>query len=127
MALSLACLLLALRAGLALRRARLRATRSDAPALRRRHLAFVKPAVAALAVGFAGGPLSMLWLRGRDPFETAHALIGVTALALLLAAAWMGRRLERGRSRARDAHALLGVLAALFACAAAAAGLVLLP
>jgi hypothetical protein len=127
MAASLACLLLALRAGLALRRARRGVARGDTLRLRRRHLALVKPAVVALAIGFVGGPLSMLWLRGREPFETAHGFVGVTAAALLVAAAWMGRRLERGRTRARDVHALLGVLAALAACGAAAAGLVLLP
>lgn len=116
----------ALRSGLALRRARRLRARRD-PADRRRHLARAKPAVAMLAVGFAGGPLSMAWLRGRDPFGTAHAWIGVLALALFLAAALLGRRLEQGRSRALDAHALLAGLAMLVAAASALTGFVLLP
>lgn len=123
---SLAGVALALRAGMALRRAR-RTGERRAPDLRRRHLRVAKPAVAAVALGFAGGPLSMLWLRDRAPFETAHAWLGAAALALFAAAAVLGRRIERGRSRALDAHALLGVLGALLAGAAAVAGFVLLP
>jgi hypothetical protein len=123
---SLAGVVLALRAGMALRRARRTGGRRP-PDLRRRHLRVAKPAVAAVALGFAGGPLSMLWLRDRAPFETAHAWLGATALALFVAAAVLGRRIEHGQSRALDAHALCGVLGALLAGAAAVAGFVLLP
>lgn len=117
---------LALRKGLALRRARLRHTRREPDALRR-HVALAKPAVAMLLVGFVAGPLSMLTLRGRDPFETAHGWIGATTIALFVAAAWMGRRLELRRSRAVDTHAVLAALAVLAAAVAALTGLVLLP
>ena len=69
----------------------------------------------------------MFWLRGREPFETAHALFGSTAALLFVAAAWFGRRLEHGRGRARGVHAALGVLAFLAAALAAVAGFDLLP
>ncbi|MEB2344663.1 MAG: DUF4079 family protein [Deltaproteobacteria bacterium] len=117
---------LALRSGLALRRARrLRVRRR--PEDLRRHLAVAKPALVMVAAGFAGGPLSMAWLRGREPFATAHAWIGVAALLLFVAAGILGRRLERGRGRPRDAHALLATLALLAAAGAALTGFVLLP
>jgi hypothetical protein len=124
---SLGLALLALRAGLGLRRARLVARRPPNPAELRRHLRVAKPAVWLLAAGFALGPLSMWWLRGRAPFATAHALAGVLAIALFAAAAWIGRRLEHGRSSAAGLHALLATLGVLFGALAAAAGFVLLP
>jgi hypothetical protein len=117
---------LALRSGLALRGARRRGERRRAPELRR-HLALAKPALLLVVLGFAGGPLSMAWLRGREPFGTAHAWIGSTALVLFVAAGILGRRLERGRGRPLDAHALLATLAVLAAAAAALTGFVLLP
>jgi hypothetical protein len=123
---SLAAVGLALRAGLTLRRARRTGLRRT-PDMRRRHVRIARPALVAVAVGFAAGPLSMLWLRDRAPFETAHGWLGAAALALFAATGVLGRRLERGRSRALDAHALCGVLAALLAGAAAVAGFVLLP
>lgn len=123
---SLGLAALALRSGLALRAARRRGMRRRPEALRR-HLALAKPAIAAVAIGFAAGPLSMALLRGRDPFATAHGWIGTIALALFLAAAWLGRRLERGRGRPLDAHAALATLAVLAAGVAALTGFVLLP
>jgi hypothetical protein len=117
---------LALRKGLGLRRARLRHLRRE-PAALRDHLALAKPAVAMLLVGFLAGPLSMLTLRGREPFGTAHAWIGATAIVLFVATAWMGRQLELRRSRSVDTHALLAALAMLLAAVAALTGLVLLP
>lgn len=117
---------LAARAGLALRRERVRGARRT-PGGRERHLCYAKPAVAMVAVGFLGGPPSMWWLRGREPFDTVHALLGCTALALFLAAAVLGHRLERGRGRPLDAHAACGAAALLLALAAAVAGFILLP
>ena len=61
-------------------------TRRD-PATRTRHLRTAKLAVSLIAIGFVGGPLSMAFLRGRDPFETAHAWIATLALGLFLATA----------------------------------------
>ncbi len=126
MLLSIGLAALALRAGLRLRRER-QAGRRRPPELRRRHLRWAKPAAAMALVGFVGGPLSMAWLRGRDPFHTFHALLGVTAALLFAATAIMGRRLERGRTRALDIHALAGLLAVGCAALAAVAGFVLLP
>ncbi len=117
---------LALRAGLRLRRER-RAGHRRAPELRRRHLRLAKPAATLVAIGFVGGPLSMAWLRDRDPFHTVHAWLGISAVLLFATAAFLGRRLERGRGRALDAHALAGLLAVGCAALAAVAGFVLLP
>jgi hypothetical protein len=116
----------ALRAGLRLRRARKAGARRP-PALRRRHLRIARPAVAAVLVGFALGPLSAVALRGFEPFETFHGAVGVATAALFAAAAWLGQKLARGRSHARDLHALLGTLALLLAALAAVAGFALLP
>lgn len=123
-AISLAAL--ALRSGLALRSARRRGARRS-PAELRRHLALAKPAIALVLAGFAAGPLSMVFLRGREPFGTAHGWIGAAALGLFVAAALLGRRLEHGRGRPLDAHAVLATLAVLAAAVAALAGFVLLP
>jgi hypothetical protein len=116
----------ALRAGLALRRARAGGGRAIAKA-RARHLRIAKPAVVVVLAGFVAGPLSMFFLRGHAPFATLHALLGTLAASLFLAAAVMGHRLEEGSSRAADAHGLLGVAAFLAAAGAAIAGFVLLP
>ena len=126
MALALGTAALAARSGLRMRRARLGVARRDR-AERARHLRLAKLAVVAIVVGAGGGPLSMLWLRDRAPFRTAHAFAGITALALFVTAAWLGRRLERGRSRARDRHALVAALALLAGGVAAITGFVLLP
>ncbi len=117
---------LALRMGSKIRRARQGLAPRD-PSLRARHLRLAKPGVLMIAAGFIAGPLSMLLLRGRDPFGTFHAWLGVTTALLFVSAGLLGRRLERGRGSARDAHALLAVLGVLFAAAAAVAGFVLLP
>jgi hypothetical protein len=116
----------ALRLGLRLRRARRAGARPD-PDLRRRHLRVARPAVAALLVGFAAGPVSAVALRGFEPFATFHGAVGVAVALLFAAAGWLGRELARGRSRARDLHALLGGLGVLLAAVAAVAGFVLLP
>jgi lysylphosphatidylglycerol synthetase-like protein (DUF2156 family) len=117
---------LALRSGMAMRRSRrFRSRRS--PGLREKHLAIAKPAVAAIVLGFIGGPISTLWLRDWEPLRTFHAWIGIAAAALFIAAMLMGRRLERRESRAFDIHALLGLFAMLAALVAFVAGFVLLP
>ena len=126
MSVALAMAALAARSGLRMRRARRLGIRRD-PADRARHLRVAKVAVVAITFGAAGGPLSMLWLRGRDPFETAHAAIAILALMLFLTTAWIGRGLERGRGRSLDAHALVAALALLCAGIAAVTGFVLLP
>jgi hypothetical protein len=117
---------LTLRAGLRSRRARLGRAPRD-PGLRRRHLRLAKPAVVLLLIGFLGGPVSAVWLRGWEPFRSFHGLLGLAVISLFAAAALLGRRLERGRSRAFEAHARLAALAMLGAAVAAVAGFVLLP
>jgi hypothetical protein len=123
---SIALAALALRSGLRLRRARRGGARRTGADVRR-HLSLAKPAIVLLLAGFAAGPASMAWLRGREPFGTAHGWIGALAIALFVAAAALGRRLERGRGRPLDAHAALAALAVLAAAAAALTGFVLLP
>lgn len=126
MGVAIALCALALRAGLALRRSRLGRGRRT-PGQRRRHLRLAKPAVVLVCVGFFGGPLSAVWLRGWAPFASFHAWLGLLALVLFAAAALVGHRLETGRSRSFDLHALFGGLAVLAAALAAVAGFALLP
>jgi hypothetical protein len=117
---------LALRSGLRLRRAR-RAGAPRRPELRRSHLRLAKPAAVLVLVGFAGGPISWVWLRGGEPFGTFHGWVGVTVAALFAAAAVLGHRIEEGKSRGFDAHAACGAAAVLLGALAAVAGFVLLP
>jgi hypothetical protein len=126
---SLALVFLALRAGLALRRARRLGARRDRHAYRR-HLRLAKLAVLLLPAGFAAGVYSAVALRGWDALASAHGWIGTGSLALFLAAAFVGRRLEGPdlpRARWADAHGLIGVLAALCAAASLVSGFGLLP
>jgi hypothetical protein len=126
MLLSIGAVVVALRHGLRLRRARLAGARRD-PELRRRHLLVARPAVAAILVGFTAGPISAVALRGFEPFDSFHAALGIAVAALLAATAWLGHRIAQGRSRARDLHALLGGLGVLLSALAAVAGFILLP
>jgi len=123
------CLLvagLALRAGLRMRRARLGGV-SLPRGLRRRHMRLAKPAVLLILVGFLGGPLSSLLLRGWQPFDRLHGWLGLLSAALFFAAFLLGRRLERHQGRPIHAHGLLGALAMLVGALAFASGFVLLP
>lgn len=127
MVLSLAVAAAALRAGLRLRRARLHRTPRAKGAVRR-HVRRAKPAVAMLAVGFVVGPVSAWWLRGWQPFGTAHAWVGTLTMALFVATATLGLRLERRATRRSvEAHAWLALAATLGAAAAFGTGFVLLP
>ena len=126
MAVALAMAVVAARSGLRMRRAR-RLGMPRERGVRGRHVRIAKVAVAAIVLGAGLGPISMAWLRGRTPFETAHAVAGVGALALFVGAWLLGRGLERGRSRAFDAHALAALLALLAGGVAAVTGFVLLP
>lgn len=116
----------ALRAGLALRRAR-RFRVKRRPGARDAHLRIAKPAVAMVLIGFLGGPVSAVVLRDWEPFRSFHSGAGLVAAALFVGTALLGRRLERGTARAFDAHALLGMLAMLAAVVAGVAGFVLMP
>lgn len=123
---SLALTLVTLRAGLALRRARRRGQRRSAEAYLR-HLRLAKPALVLLALGFACGIASSLWLRGWSVLESVHGRVACVALAALLATGTLGWRLEHGRSRSVEWHARLAALSVLLAAAAIGTGLVLLP
>lgn len=123
---SLALAAATLRAGLALRRARRLGQRRSAAAYRR-HLRLAKPTLLCVALGFAGGIASSVFLRGWDALASAHGAIAVVALVLFLATGALGRRLERGVGRAVEWHARLAALAVLAAAAAIGTGFVLLP
>jgi hypothetical protein len=116
----------ALRAGLALRRARRLGQRRSADAYRR-HLRLAKPALVLLVIGFFAGLASSVFLRGWDALATAHGAVASAALAAFLATGALGRRLERGRTRAVEWHARLAALAVVLAAAALGTGFVLLP
>lgn len=122
----LALALAALRAGVSVRRARARG-RGAISGLRKAHIRLARPTVLLVVVGFAGGPLSMWLLRGREPFGTLHAVLGGIALALFVATAVLGRQAEQGRLDVAALHGRLGLAAVLAAGAAAVAGFVLLP
>jgi hypothetical protein len=126
MILSLGLAWLALRSGLALRRMRVK-RQAGLVERRARHLRLAKPAVALIAIGALGGPLSSWLLRDWTPFQTFHAWAGVAALGAFVAAAALGRRLEQGRAAVRPQHARVALAAALLAALAAASGFVLLP
>jgi hypothetical protein len=130
MLMALTLVLFALRAGLTLRSARRLRARRDARTYAR-HLRLAKLGVALLPLGFAAGIASAVLLRGWDALGSTHGWVSSAALALFLAAAFVGRRLERppacGPRITPDTHALLAVLAALCAAAALFTGFVLLP
>lgn len=119
---------LAARLGLRLRTTR-RARRRREPSLRPRHVRLGKLVVLLLVPGFALGLASAVWLRGFEPFSTAHGWLASAALLLFGASAGLGLRLERRGARPRlyDAHAALGLAALLLAAAAFFSGFVLLP
>ena len=123
---SLALAAAALRAGLALRRARRLGQRRTAEAYRR-HLRLAKPALVLLALGFGGGITSSVLLRGWNAFESGHGLVACAALAVLLTAGTLGWRLEHGQRRFVEWHARLAALSVLLAAAAIGTGFVLLP
>jgi hypothetical protein len=122
---SLALAILALRAGLAMRKRR---TRGLGPksGLMRRHLALAKPAVGLVLVGFGGGVVSAVMLRSWEPFDSLHGLVGLVVAALFALTGYAGQRAARGRGGA-GTHGLLGLSAVLLAALTAFAGFVLLP
>ncbi len=126
MALTLALVFLALRAGLRMRRAR---QRGDAkpPGLRARHVVLARPAVLLAGFGLLSGPISAVFIRDWAPLQTLHGWLALSAGVLLLAAGALGQRLKAGTSRSVEIHARLGLLGALAAALAAFAGFVLLP
>jgi hypothetical protein len=122
---SLALALMALRAGLAMRKRRLQRLRGK-PDLIRRHLALAKPAVGLVIAGFLGGAVSSVMLRNWEPFGTFHGIAGAAAALLFALTAHQGMRAQRDRGVV-GRHGLLGLAAVLIAALTAVAGFVLLP
>jgi hypothetical protein len=129
MVMTLSLVLLALRHGLAIRRARSSGHTGglSRKTHRQRHLRFGKIALSCLIVGFLGGVgTKTIWL-GDPPFTTFHGLLGAIALLAFGSTAMFGQRLERGDQSARESHAWAAFAAVLVALTGAAAGFVLLP
>ena len=126
MVVSLALAVAALRAGLALRRLRLRRERQPRD-LVARHLRYARPAAVLALLGFLGGPVSARLLRDWDPFASLHGWLGAVAALGFATAATLGWRLQRGDRRVLRAHGLAGLLAVAAGALAAVAGFVLLP
>ncbi|MBW2313128.1 MAG: DUF4079 family protein [Deltaproteobacteria bacterium] len=118
--------LLAMRAGVEVRRARARGFGRISD-LRRAHVRLAKFAVPVVVLGFVGGPVSMFFLRSREPFGTLHAVLGLTVATLFIATAVWGRQVEQGRLDAAALHGRLALAAVVGAGAAAITGMVLLP
>ena len=125
MVVTLSLVVLALRAGLAIRKRRL-AGLPRKPDWMRRHLRFAKPAVGLAMLGFAGGGVSAIWLREWEPLRSLHGGLAIVAVLLFGVTAWLGQRLESGEGAAAR-HGALGLIATLVALLAAMAGFVLLP
>lgn len=114
------------RLGLEIRRRR-RSGRAVGPELRRRHLRLGKAAIAAVLVGFAFGPVSMVWLRGREALESFHGVLGVIVTGLFLWTGASGRALARGDQEARGLHRAIAAASLAAALLSAVAGFRLLP
>lgn len=95
--------------------------------LRRRHLRLGKRSLAALALGFSIGPLSMIALRERPAFDSFHGILGIIVLGLFAWTAMSGRALAAGRAEARDVHRIAAASSLGAALFAAVAGFILLP
>ncbi len=123
---SLGCAIATARAGLVIRRRRMRSERVGAE-LRGRHLRLGKTAVGMVVVGFATGPPSMVLIRGRAAFDSFHGILGIIVLGLFAWTAWSGRALARGDREARGVHRVVAAAALGAAFLSAVAGFVLLP
>jgi hypothetical protein len=126
MSCSLVLVVLALRAGLVMRRRRHQG-RPAGKELIARHLRLAKPAVGMICLGLVAGPVSAYWLRDWTPLGTLHAWLGLVSGTLFGVTALLGLRLAAGESRHIDAHGWLGLLATLLAALTSFAGFVLLP
>lgn len=95
--------------------------------LRERHLRFGRSTLVLVAIGFVAGPLSMVLLRDRDPFESLHGILGIIVLGLFSWTGWSGRALSRGSAEARDVHRIAAASSVAAAMLSAIAGFILLP
>lgn len=123
---SLAMAVATARLGLVIRNRR-RGGRPVGGALRRRHLRLGKASLLLVGVGFAMGPLSMIFLRDRPGFESFHGILGIVTLGLFAWTGWSGRALERGDAEAREIHRIAAAASLGSAFLAGVVGFVLLP
>ena len=96
-------------------------------ALRSRHLRFGKRAITMVAIGFAAGPLSMLFFRERAWFDSFHGILGIIVFGLFMWTGWTGRALARGDRESRGIHRIAAASALAAGMLSAVAGFVLLP
>ncbi len=121
---TLALGILVLREGLRIRRSRLQA----APVRSARHRKLAKVFVPLAALGFATGPASMTWLRGKDVFDSVHSLLALAAVSGLIAGGLLGLRLERQADhRIRALHSICAGIGLLIGLATGVAGIAILP
>jgi hypothetical protein len=114
------------RLGLEIRRRRA-SGRSVPRELRERHLRFGRRTLVMIGIGFVLGPLSMDFLRGRDPFDSFHSILGIIVLGLFAWTGWTGRALARGNPEMRDLHRIVAASSLGAAMLSAIAGFILLP
>ena len=114
------------RLGLAIRRLR-RSGQPVGAGLRGRHLRLGKLSLIGIGIGFAVGPVSMVFLRDRPAFESFHSMLGMIVLGLFAWTGWSGRALARGRKDAREIHRIAAASSLAAALFSAVAGFILLP
>jgi hypothetical protein len=126
MVVSLGLAVMTARLGLEIRRRRAHG-QPVGDTLRKKHLRFGKRAITMVGLGFAAGPLSMLFFRERDWFDSFHSILGIIVLGLFLWTGWTGRALSRGDREARSIHRIAAAGAIGAAMLSAIAGFTLLP
>jgi hypothetical protein len=111
------------------RRAGSGATRADRNALVERHARAGLTFLAAIATGYAAGPLLLGLARDKSVFESAHAFFASLTLVVLAGGGSLGWRVWRGRGapRDRELHAYCMGLGLFLVIVAATLGLGLLP
>jgi hypothetical protein len=95
--------------------------------LRRRHLRFGKRTLILVGMGFVLGPVSMVFLRGRDLLDSFHGILGLVVLGLFAWTGWSGRALSQGEEDVRDIHRIAAASSVAAAMLSAVAGFILLP
>jgi len=134
-AIAIAMVLVALRQGMGIRRARLRESGVPRPPARRRHVAVGLASLALLAIGEVIGAATMHWARHEPVFRTWHAWIGTAAVGLFALGGWYGLRLKssmtgrppREEAAFRGLHVFCVGVALFLALVEVVVGLPLLP
>ena len=95
-----------------------------------RHMQLGYLTVASLSGGYLLGLISMIWLRDRPPFGSAHFFFATMALLLFFGGAYTGWRMKSGTQRfsdVRDIHGFLAYLAVFVSLGVGVMGFILLP